>query len=297
MSAIRVGMLLSVHCDEPTNIRDPVFGAIWVLTVAFLARSLRSTTDAFHAMTEFKALFVMVGVGFVLVVPDMAIASVGRLVNPYYYFQLVFLVVGMSWNAISVVYPTYLTYKFKQTHHVDTNTALDSPLQCAMMDQAGVPRLTIDSRLADALKHPVGYELFKDYLTTEFSVENLLCWSSVTSIIKDCEQRAAIPPEEFNKTFNDFYKMYIATGCPNEVNISHAARGRLRKYAGGRARASLAASVLPLQTVVVAVDDGYHGRVSALRELQREVFKLMESDSFARFKQSKEFAKLIAEQQ
>lgn len=102
MSAIRVGMLLSVHCDEPTNIRDPVFGAIWVLTVAFLARSLRSTTDAFHAMTEFKALFVMVGVGFVLVVPDMAIASVGRLVNPYYYFQLVFLVVGMSWNAISV---------------------------------------------------------------------------------------------------------------------------------------------------------------------------------------------------
>ncbi|CEP02111.1 hypothetical protein PBRA_002376 [Plasmodiophora brassicae] len=291
LTTIRMSMLMPINCYEPSNIRDPIYLAVWISTIAYLAYSLRATRDAFKVMAEFKALLVMLTIGFLLVAPDLAFTSFSAAVNPHKYFQFVILFAGMSWNAISTLYPTYLTYKYHQMQDTESATALDDKLTSVTttMSTATQPRLAVEAPLKAVLTHPIGYERFKEFLRTEFSVENLLCWSAVTAVIKDCQKRV-VTMDEFDQKFKDIYDLYIAPGSPNEV--------RLAGFLDSSRRTPQKISVVPGEDIDIFEDDGVDSsKVAALRELQREIFKLMENDSFNRFKHSKKFARFIAMEQ
>lgn len=70
------------------------------------------------------------------------------------------------------VYPTYLTYKYHQMQDTESATALDDKLTSVTttMSTATQPRLAVEAPLKAVLTHPIGYERFKEFLRTEFSV-------------------------------------------------------------------------------------------------------------------------------
>eukprot|EP00123_Amoebidium_parasiticum_P021151 comp6244_c0_seq2/m.2065 comp6244_c0_seq2/g.2065 ORF comp6244_c0_seq2/g.2065 comp6244_c0_seq2/m.2065 type:complete len:162 (-) comp6244_c0_seq2:433-918(-) len=69
--------------------------------------------------------------------------------------------------------------------------------------------------LGDILSTSSGYQLFADYLATEFSEENLAFWKACT----DYRVNTPFSEEERQAALTQIFKKYISPGAPCEVNI------------------------------------------------------------------------------
>lgn len=108
-----------------------------------------------------------------------------------------------------------------------------------------------DVHLEDVLCHKIGRRLFHNFLKKEFSDENLEFWV-------ECENFKTLSNTKQSKHAAKIYQKYVAENSPMEVNID------------GPTRTFLAADVTCPSSEM-------------FNEAQRQIFKLMQLDSFPRF--------------
>ncbi|XP_065830147.1 regulator of G-protein signaling 3-like [Oscarella lobularis] len=102
-----------------------------------------------------------------------------------------------------------------------------------------------------------GLDLFRRFLESEFSEENVLFWTA-------CEEMKQLKRHELEHKAKEIFSKYIALDAPMEVNIDAETRK----------------SVLPF------LDNPSY---TMFNQAQRAIFHLMERDSYKRFLESEEF--------
>lgn len=126
---------------------------------------------------------------------------------------------------------------------------------------SAVATLYVEFTLSRVLKDKTGHDLFKKYLITEFSVENLLFIDAVNAF------KAAPDPQVKQTTKEFIYRYYFKTLHLNLSSMMKAEVGE--SFTSGTADDNV-------------FDDAYD-----------EIFGLMEDDSFVRFKQTQVFKDYI----
>jgi hypothetical protein len=118
--------------------------------------------------------------------------------------------------------------------------------------------------LSDVLATPLGYNYFFAHLLNEFSEENLLCWKAIETLRRNTSHQRMM----------DILSKFIENDAVFMINIP------------GKTRAEIRASVLACneQTSLQVIQSIYD-------PVQIEVFRLMQGDSFVRFKSSQLFVR------
>jgi len=122
--------------------------------------------------------------------------------------------------------------------------------------------------LSDFLENETGAKLFENHLLEEFSAENLTFWKSVKWW-----------KEKFNQTSKDIrrreaqniFSRWLSVGALFQVNVSHPIRDTIGKRLEEETNVSI---------------DLFDGA-------QKEIYRLMDTDSFSRFKQTRAFKQYI----
>jgi len=114
-----------------------------------------------------------------------------------------------------------------------------------------------DAELKHFIHHPLGLEYFTRHLEQEFSTENINFW-------KDVQRYKTIPNQEERVTEAErIINTYLLLSSPQEINI----KGNMK------------------EATVKRIRDGDYSNES-FADATNEVLKMMERDSFKRFKQS-----------
>jgi len=113
-------------------------------------------------------------------------------------------------------------------------------------------QIAFDGTLLDVLQNPEKCRCFRSFLNSEFSEENLDFWLLVETFRK----RYRV------KDFQRIYQTYIKTGARTEINITSFIRNKIE-----------------LQSNEVVLPDKM-----IFNEAQDYIYKMMEADSFKRFK-------------
>ncbi|XP_019953217.1 regulator of G-protein signaling 6-like [Paralichthys olivaceus] len=115
--------------------------------------------------------------------------------------------------------------------------------------------------LEEALKDPAGQELFLKFLESEFSSENLRFWLAV----QDLKRR---PQQEVAQRAQDIWTEFLAEGAPSSINLDSHSYER---------------------TSHNLKDPGRY----SYEDAQDHIYKLMKSDSYARFLRSNVYQDLL----
>ncbi|KAK2167899.1 hypothetical protein LSH36_22g01019 [Paralvinella palmiformis] len=113
------------------------------------------------------------------------------------------------------------------------------------------------------LKDKVGMELFKDFLRTEFSEENVEFWIA-------CEEYKNVKSNKLNARAEEIFSDYVAVQAPREINLDSKTRMATRDLMEKPDR----------QTFELA---------------QKRIQALMDKDSYPRFLRSDVYQKLLSE--
>uniref|UniRef100_A0A0N5AQL4 RGS domain-containing protein n=1 Tax=Syphacia muris TaxID=451379 RepID=A0A0N5AQL4_9BILA len=114
------------------------------------------------------------------------------------------------------------------------------------------------------LHHKYGCLVFRDFLKTEFSVENIDFWMSCEEFKKLKEgKKSTLQKAQM------IYKQYIEVDSPNEINIDAKVRAATK----------------------AAVDEG--AKLNTFSLAQAQIEQLMAKDSYSRFVRSEQFQKLL----
>jgi len=118
------------------------------------------------------------------------------------------------------------------------------------------------------LHHPVGIRLFTEFLTKEFSEENIVFW-------KACQEYKSITDKSLKiRKAEQIFSQHLASDAPEPVNIDSGAR----------------------QAASEAVKSGTSvngGSPELFNNSQKQIYNLMKMDSFQRFLQSSIFKEYI----
>ncbi|XP_077573551.1 regulator of G-protein signaling 21 [Stigmatopora nigra] len=115
--------------------------------------------------------------------------------------------------------------------------------------------------LKDVLHNKVYLAAFHSYLQSEFSEENIEFWLACQNF------RATSSQDKLQLKAKDIYKEFIQPTANKEINVDHCIRKEIRK----------------------SVDKP---GLTCFDEAQKQVYRLMESDSCPRFLQSEVFLRL-----
>ncbi|MEE6492754.1 hypothetical protein FKM82_016627 [Ascaphus truei] len=115
--------------------------------------------------------------------------------------------------------------------------------------------------LGEVLKDPVGREQFLRFLESEFSSENLRFWLAVQDLKKQ-------PLQEVPKRVEEIWQEFLAPGAPSAINLDSHSFERTSQN----------------------VKDA--GRYT-FEDAQEHIYKLMKSDSYARFLRSNAYQDLL----
>lgn len=126
------------------------------------------------------------------------------------------------------------------------------------------PNNHYDLRLIDILRHPLSRDLFHQHLCTELTAPNLAFWLSVQDWKEQYSNESRFDRETIAK---EIFELYFSPDSSSEVNVSYFARQRLEQ--------------------IILADIEYP--VSTFDEVSKELFKLMEDDTFFRFKISNQY--------
>ncbi|XP_008282779.1 regulator of G-protein signaling 6-like [Stegastes partitus] len=115
--------------------------------------------------------------------------------------------------------------------------------------------------LEEALKDPAGQELFLKFLESEFSSENLRFWLAVQDLKR-------MPQQEVGQRAQDIWAEFLAEGAPSSINLDSHSYERTSQNLKDPGRYSY-------------------------EDAQDHIYKLMKSDSYARFLRSNVYQDLL----
>uniref|UniRef100_A0A8C5NG45 Regulator of G-protein signaling 6-like n=1 Tax=Gouania willdenowi TaxID=441366 RepID=A0A8C5NG45_GOUWI len=115
--------------------------------------------------------------------------------------------------------------------------------------------------LEEALKDPVGQDLFLKFLESEFSSENLRFWLAVQDLKR-------IPQQEVAQRAQDIWAEFLAEGAPSSINLDSHSYERTSQNLKDPGRYSY-------------------------EDAQDHIYKLMKSDSYTRFLRSNVYQDLL----
>jgi len=113
------------------------------------------------------------------------------------------------------------------------------------------------------LHHKYGLNLFREFLRTEFSEENIEFW-----IV--CEEYRSLKPSKMNERAQEIYNDFVAVQAPREVNLDSKTRE-------------------------ITVDNIDNPNKHTFEQAQKRIQALMEKDSYPRFLRSDVYMQLLAE--
>ena len=125
------------------------------------------------------------------------------------------------------------------------------------------------AELRNLLDHPNARAAFRSYLNTELATENIDFWAANDDFCKVC---GSLSSEERKAKANDIFDKYISQKAELQVNIPGKMRTAISDVVKGDGE----------------VDE------SVFVEAEREIYKLMVRDNYARFKRTKEFSDFFA---
>mmetsp|Transcript_11744 Transcript_11744/g.21795 ORF Transcript_11744/g.21795 Transcript_11744/m.21795 type:complete len:514 (-) Transcript_11744:97-1638(-) len=222
---------------------------ILVVCGSYLLYQLRSVPDPLRIKFELQ-LSMTSGLMFLCVLLLPNMIFPGLEDNKNYDVLLMGNIVLLIGASLQTLYPIYLTYKF------------DKESKSTVMSEA-LENLT----LIDWLNNQEGERLFATYLATEFSIENLVFYQQC-NLFK--ELRDSLSVEDCHEFATEIIQNFIDQSSIMMVNISSASRGDvLRAHSQLDPEEKPPADLFDVQ--------------------QREIYQLMNTDSFPRFCES-EFA-------
>ncbi|KAG8011412.1 Regulator of G-protein signaling 6, partial [Nibea albiflora] len=115
--------------------------------------------------------------------------------------------------------------------------------------------------LEEALKDPAGQELFLKFLESEFSSENLRFWLAVQDLKR-------MPQQDVSQRAQDIWAEFLAEGAPSSINLDSHSYERTSQNLKDPGRYSY-------------------------EDAQDHIYKLMKSDSYARFLRSNVYQDLL----
>lgn len=186
------------------------------LVVAALTWRLRRLQDGFFVVHELKMLGAVIFVSNVVLI--LMIGEAGGRPPP-----IPVIVSSVLQLIIQTWYPLWKSFTMAPGLQAggDAGDALPSVSSVALSQMSATKKsgvwtaaLSADSSLVEILRHPVGFEAMKRFLTLEFSVENLLCWQQLH------ENKRERRPGQVQAHFNAVFETFVRNGSPNEVNIS-----------------------------------------------------------------------------
>ena len=227
------------YCDEEKfyNV-GVVFLAVglvsYIVSYLILKRRTRQHPDPFGLLNE---LLVDILVGMVLLIPTFVIVATGPtpvnekevLVDKDLYHDVPFL-----------FHFVYLV-----------------PYQVFIAARS--PEDKYNLSLKDIVEHPLGKQLFKQHLISEYSFPNLMFWQTARDWKAAFDETSQ---EVREKVAKNLFGKYFSTDSPTEINVSAAQKNLARQ----------------------ALESGEKLEITLFDGLLEEIFVLMESDSFYRFK-------------
>jgi len=262
-------------CDKKwSDIVLTIIVAIYACIFCFFAWGLRQVFDSFKIKEELK--FTGIVVGFA-VVPWLVFNNfIEDVNNDVFPFSTLFLVLACAAaHGASIIWPVYR-----------------SIFQPPSLSELKVPEL---NSLAGLLSHKDGFEAFKQHLSSEFSVENLLFW-------KDCEDFSQLRRGQFPALLKEaqrIYTKFIVEGAPFQVNLPAALRLSLERDLK-TFKKQLGTETEPRYDIDQD-EDLQRQRSDSLEAIhicdvfdaaQKNIYSLMESDSYTRFRASPPFLQL-----
>lgn len=264
------------NCDKRVaDIVLGVYAGIYILCFAAFAFNLRQVVDAFMIKEElrFTAL-----VGVLAVLPWFLFNNAFRDVNVNVFpFSTLVLVLAVTFAmGASTFYPLY--------------RSVYSP---PPLDDLNVPADM--ATLRGLISDPDGFESFKEFLSKEFSVENILFWKEV----EDFRQKKAQSSNNqlvLMQEAQNIYAKYIIPGSPLQVNlpgqIFKDLQTKLKVEYGGMAHRVSEDKKLQFETIVI--DPSAVEKTTTVFDLaQKNIFYLMETDSYKRYITTKDYADIL----
>ncbi len=247
----------------------------FVLCYLFFGWNLRQVVDAFQIKEELRYTGV---VGILAVIPWFLFNNTYRSIDTDVFpFSSVVIVIAITFALFfSTAWPLYR-----------------SIFQPLALDDLNVPD-DIKS-LRGLLSDVDGFKSFKSFLSQEFSVENILFWHEV----EDFRSKKArnLPPLEMMGEAQVIYSKYIIRGAPFEVNLPSKIvadlQQLLKKEYGNLAEEESRDHVNANDDETSLVGNEDVKVVPTIFDTaQRNIFLLMETDSYHRYCSSPEYKAL-----
>jgi len=251
--------------------REVLAVIVFVYITCFLifAYKLRQVVDGFNIKNELKLTG---AIGLAAVIPwfifNTTYADINGRVFP---FSTLSLVIAMVFAFLtSTIYPLFRTYY--------------KPPEVMM---AELPQ-DLD-KLESLLVTKQGFESFRKFLTAEFSVENLLFYADVEELRKKITLGATI--EVLRQENKRLYNKYVISDAPFQVNLPDlivASISVKMKIFHNEGKVDLDKNADPMSS-----RDHQPQPPTIFDEAQGCIYKLMETDSFQRYKTSQLYSEYV----
>lgn len=261
-------------CDKKwADIVLVVYVCVYVAIFSFFAIKMRQVVDGFKIKEELRFTGVICIVGLI---PWFLFNTVFEDVNidTFPFSTLIVLIITCAALIASTGWPLYRSI-YKPPN-----------LQFHIPDDIS----SLESLLGDEK----GFQSFKEFLTREFSVENLLFWDDVRQF--RAEKAKGINPLNEHQMARNIYSKYIISGASFEVNLPGNIVDDLEKklkaeYTKSRSHLSVEERK---ESHAYSSADSLTGAVQTVFDAaEHNIFKLMETDSYQRYITSDLYADLV----
>lgn len=272
------------------------YAVLYLVAFLYLALRLHKKWDSFGIKTELRSTGI---VALIVLVPWLAInvnAETEKNVNEQFPISTALLFFGVTWAFVhSTLVPLWRSISDSRAGEEPRRADSDEDL----------------SSFHNLLAAEDGYQNFKNFLTSEFSVENILFWKDATQFKKKGEtllrreqelmvssssqrggdsHQTAIHESYFAliEEAQTLFSMYIAPEAPLAINVHGTVRTRLYET---------------LFQIQEAPDEQFR-EANALKSLtylfeeaDQIIYALMEKDSYARYKSSDYYREFVRARQ
>ena len=325
-----------------------VYVALYVACFSWFSFSLRSVVDGFRIKTELKITGLF---GLLAVVPWFVFNNYASDTNKNTFpFSTMFLLIAIcAAFAASTIYPLYASFfgsqstggggsssmfalmssfrimksRPEQFHPLDEISSNDPNGSSGALSPTGLKPGQQPERLYQILADPDGMEAFTQFLTKEFSVENIVFYNEIETLRSELctsHTEGTYEPRAFLDRLKHIHEKYIQPSASYQVNLpdpvvknceahlKHEAYlngvqlNLAAKPTSGPKRANLptVAGIQSTQPSVASADDHSHpppaqnppldhldqSTPTLFDDAQRTIYVLMEKDSMLRFVRS-----------
>lgn len=251
---------------------------VYILAFMYLSFNLKSVNDNFQIKSELKITGLVACVGVV----GWTVFNLDRfesLNDSFPLSTLMLLVSGTTVFVMSTVIP--LKRSYLEGEHMDTGPVLDSSSL---------------SSLKDIIAQEAGRANFEQFLVKEFSVENMLFWREVNDFENSLNAVDTTGMDVLNPVHNEevsedkfeelleqarqIYENYIEDDSFKQVNLPADLITRLDDK---------------MREAEEWSEENYPNIVTIYKEAKAEIFKLMNKDSYPRYRRSEVYKEFIAE--